>query len=140
MLGLAVNALSTGVKQRPNGMATEPNASRLRDTDGRYHRSMATTSRIGQPARIGHWGLTVDKMTNPTEWIVLRYPEESKRHTDRHEIVRRVPYAGDPEGEAAQFAESGMATGTAMSLVFQVEAKRASPKAADADLGYRPVS
>src|SRR5438132_14369711 len=101
---------------------------------------MTTTTKIGEPARIGSWGLTVDNMTNPSEWIIIRYQGEGKRHTDPHEIVRRVPYAGDPEGEAAQFVKTGMPQGTAMSLLFQVEAKRASPKAADVDVGYRPVA
>jgi hypothetical protein len=101
---------------------------------------MATTSRVGQPARIGHWGLTVNNLVAPTEWVIVCYPDEGKRHTDPCDVVGRVPYGRDPDGEATHLAETGMPSGTAMSLIFQVEAKRMSPKAAEADLGYRPIS
>jgi hypothetical protein len=54
--------------------------------------------------------------------------------------MRRLPYTGHPEADATRLTETGMPIGTAMTLIFQVEAKHASPKAAEADLGYRPVS
>jgi hypothetical protein len=101
---------------------------------------MATTSRIGQPGRKGHWGLTVDRMINPSKWIIIRYPDDGKRHADPYEVVAEVLYGRNPDVEVTRLIDAGMPKGTAMSLIFQVEAKRSSPKAAEADLGYRPVS
>jgi hypothetical protein len=98
---------------------------------------MATVTRIGEPARKGRWGLTVDNMTRPSEYIVVKYPDEGERHSDPCEIIRRLPYVDDP---IAELAETGIPKGTASTLRWRVAMKLASPKAADTELGYRPVS
>jgi hypothetical protein len=79
-------------------------------------------------------------MAHPSEWVVVKYPDDGRRHTDPCEIVGRLPYDGDPDVAARYLTETGMSRGTALSLIFQVEAKRNSPKASDADAGYRPVA
>jgi hypothetical protein len=101
---------------------------------------MATATKIGEPARVGRSGLTVDSLTHPTEYIVLRYPDEGRRHTEPYEEALRLPFADDPTAAINGLVEAGLPHGAAAKLVFQVEMKRISPKAADADLGYRPVS
>jgi hypothetical protein len=97
---------------------------------------MTTTLRIGSPARFRDWGLTIDQMENPSQYIVLRYLTEGRRHAEPYEEVGRVPYELDPDLLAAR---TTMPKGTAKILVNAVEMKRLSPKAADADEGYRPV-
>jgi len=100
---------------------------------------MATAYKIGEPARVGRWGLTVDSLTRPGQYVVLRYANEHRRHTEPFEEVRRIPYLYDDEAAIAALGQVGMAKGTATQLVVQVELKRISPKAADADSGIRPV-
>jgi hypothetical protein len=100
---------------------------------------MATATKVGEPARVAGWGLAVDNLTHPNQFIVLRYPDEARRHTEPYEEVLRLPYVEPTPGIAA-LVVTGLPKGTAAKLIFQVEMKRASPKAADADLGYRPVS
>jgi hypothetical protein len=96
---------------------------------------MTTTLRIGSPVRYGDWGLTVDKMDKPSEYVVLRYLTKGRRHAEPYDEVR-VPYVLSPDLLAAK---TNMPLGTANVLVNAVELKRLSPKAADADEGYRPV-
>ncbi len=108
--------------------------------DSRYDPSMATTTKIGEPARVGHSGLTVDSLTHPTQFIVLRYPDKARRHTEPYEQARRVSYVDNADRAIEALQEAGLPKGIAAKLVFQLEMKRASPKAADADSGYRPVS
>jgi len=98
---------------------------------------MATVTKIGEPARVGRWGLTVDNMTHPSEYVIVSYPGEGQRHADPCEIVRRLPYVDDP---IAAFVETGIPKGTANTLRWRVAMKLASPKVADTELGYRPVS
>jgi hypothetical protein len=97
---------------------------------------MASTLRIGSPARFRDWGLTVDKMDNPSQYVVLRYLTEGRRHAEPYEEVARVRYELDPDLLSER---TTMPKGTARILVNAVEMKRLSPKAADADEGYRPV-
>jgi hypothetical protein len=101
---------------------------------------MTTATRIAEPARHRDWGLTVDKMALPTEFIVVRYASEGTRHSEPFEQVARLPYSAGVEAATAGLVErTGMPEKTASALVFRVSMKLASPKAADADLGYRPV-
>jgi hypothetical protein len=98
---------------------------------------MATATKVGEPARVGRWGLTVDSMTNPAEYVITKYPDDGQRHSDPFEIVCRIPYLNDPIGA---LVETGIPKGTASTLRWRVAMKLASPKAADTDLGDRPVS
>jgi hypothetical protein len=101
---------------------------------------MATATKIGEPARVGRSGLTVDSLTHPSEYIVLRYPDDARRHREPYEEALRIPFVHDPTAAINRLVEAGLPQGAAAKLVFQVEMKRVSPKAADADLGYRPVT
>jgi hypothetical protein len=101
---------------------------------------MTTTTKIGEPARVGRFGLTVDSLTHSTTYVVLRYPDEARRHTEPYEEALRLPYVDNADRAILALQEAGLPKGIAAKLVFQLEMKRASPKAADADLGYRPVS
>jgi hypothetical protein len=105
-----------------------------------YDRSMATTTKIGEPARVGHWGLAVDSLIHSTQYIILQYPDEARRHTEPYVEVRHLPYVDNADQAIPALREAGLPKGIAAKLVFQLEMKRRSPKAADADLGYRPVS
>jgi hypothetical protein len=99
-----------------------------------------TATRIAEPARHKDWGLTVDKMALPAEFIVVRYPGDGRRHGEPYDEVARVPYTVGVDAAIAQLIErTGMPDKTASALVFRVSMKLASPKAADADSGYRPV-
>ena len=100
---------------------------------------MATTTKIGEPARVGHLGLAVDSLTNSTHYIILQYPDEAKRHTEPYEELQRIPYVDNADRAILTLQEAGLQKGIAAKLVFQLEMKRTSPKAADADSGYRPV-
>jgi hypothetical protein len=100
---------------------------------------MATTTKIGEPARVGHFGLAVDSLTNSTQYIILQYPDETRRHTEPYKELQRIPYLDNADRAIAALREAGLPEGIAAKLVFQLEMKRLSPKAADADTGYRPV-
>ena len=96
---------------------------------------MATTYRVGSPARYRNWGLTLDDMAHPAKYIVLRYLSEGRRHQEPYEEVGRFAYEPNP-GILAE--KSGMPDGVARKLVSDVEVKRLSPKAASQD--SRPVN
>src|SRR5260370_17151247 len=100
---------------------------------------MSTAARIGERARHRDWGLTVDKMALPAEFIVVRYPTQGSRHTEPFEEVARLPYTAGIEAAIAELVErTGMPDKTASGLVFRLSMKLNSPKAADADLDYPP--
>lgn len=98
----------------------------------------ATTTRVGEPARQGRWGLTVDNMHVPSEYVVLEYSASGRRHAEPATAVQRVPYAAwlSPETLAAW---ARMPPSTARWLVTAVAIKLASPKASAAELGWRPI-
>jgi hypothetical protein len=97
---------------------------------------MATTYRVGSPARFRDWGLTVNDMTRPTEYIVLQYLNEGRRHGEPYVEVCRPAYDPNP---AVLAERAGMPEGVARKLVSDVEMKRLSGKTSMADQGYRPV-
>ena len=100
-----------------------------------------TATRISEPARHREWGLTVDKLALPTEYVVVRYPSEGVRHSEPFNTVARFAYTAGLEATIAELIRhTGMPEKTASALAFRVSMKLTSPKAADADLGYRPVS
>jgi hypothetical protein len=117
-------------------METWLNAAPSLSSRWQYHGFMASTLKVGEPARVGRWGLTVDSLVSPCDWVVVRYPDEGKRHSEPHEILRRLPYVNDPR---VVLVEIGMSEGTATTLLFNAEVKRLSPKAAESDRGFRPV-
>jgi hypothetical protein len=100
---------------------------------------MATLTKISEPARAGRTGLTVDSLTHPTEYVVLGYPDAARRHTEPSEEMVRIPYVHNADRGIVALVEAGLPKGIATKLVFQLEMKRNSPKAADADLGNRPI-
>jgi hypothetical protein len=99
-----------------------------------------TATKIGEPARHRDWGLTVDKLSNPTEYVVIRYPTEGRRHAEPFTEVQRFAYTANGDRAVAELVErTEMPKPTASSLVMAVSVKLVSPKAADADSGHRPV-
>jgi hypothetical protein len=99
-----------------------------------------TATKIGEPARHRDWGLTVDKLLHPTEYVVIRYPADGQRHSEPFTEVQRLPYVGNADEAIAELVErTEMPRPSATSLVFAIGAKLNSPKAADADSGHRPV-
>jgi len=102
--------------------------------------NVATLGRLGQPARIGSWGLTVDNLANPNQYVVIRYRSEGKQHTEDYEVASRVPYAAFSEAVAADLARlTEMPESVARRLVWHVTMKLATDRAAEAEGGYRPV-
>ncbi len=100
-----------------------------------------TATRIAEPARHRSWGLTVDKRAGPTEYVIIRYATEGHRHSEPFTEVLRLPYIGNADQAIAELVNrTEMPKPTAISLVFALGMKLASPKSGDADLGYRPVS
>ncbi len=94
-------------------------------TQSAYDSAMTqTTLKVGSPAWYRGWGLTLDKMGQPAEYIVLRGDKELS------EPVCRVAYNPNPTVLAET---SGMPEGVARKLVSDVEAKRS-------DQGYRPIN
>lgn len=96
-----------------------------------------TVTRIGEPARYNDWGLTVDSMAHPTEYVVLRYTTWGRRHEESFEEIARLPYESDPRATLVE--RTAMPKGTASMLATRLAVKLASPRAAMADVGYRPV-
>jgi hypothetical protein len=95
---------------------------------------------LGQPARIGSWGLTVDDLANPNEYVVIRYRSEGRRHSEDFEIVRHLSCAALSEERASDLARlTGMPEGVARQLIWQVAMKLATDRATEAETGYRPV-
>lgn len=99
-----------------------------------------TAAKIGEPARYGVWGLTVDKMSHPREFVITRYADDNRRHTTPYEEVARIAYTPNVESAVVELTEKvGISRGTATALVFRLSMKLASSRAASADLGVRPV-
>ena len=94
-----------------------------------------TTSlnKLAGPARRGEWGLTVDSLTRPSSFSVLRYADHSK-HTRSFVEVLTLPYQ-EPDLELATHLaeETEMPTGVARQLVMALASKLASPRVALAD-------
>lgn len=102
---------------------------------------MATITKIGEPARVESWGLAVGPiLTQPAEYIVLRYLDDGRRHSNDYEVVVRFPFVDNADAAFVALVEkSGMPKGIAAQLVTQIAMKRASHKAAEADRWGRPV-
>ena len=96
-----------------------------------------TTAKVGRPVRHGEWGLTVDNMASPAEYIAIRYRDSGRRHSELFDEVARIPYELTPERALVKM--TGMSEVTASTLVRLLGLKLISPKAGMADLGYRPV-
>ena len=96
-----------------------------------------TATKIAQPARHRDWGLALDKPSQPTEFVVIRYPTEGTRHRGPFTVAQRLKYIENPDEAVGELVErAGMPKPTAVSLVMAVSAKARSPKAADADAAF----
>jgi hypothetical protein len=110
-------------------------------TGAEYDRLMSkTATHIAQPARHGDWGLTVDKLSQPSEFVVIRYPAQGRRHSEPSTLALRLPYTENADEAIAELVEKAeMPRPTAVSLVMAVSAKLESPKVGDADTAIRPT-
>jgi hypothetical protein len=98
---------------------------------------MATATRIGSPFRYREWGVTVDNMTAPVELILLHYSADATvRQFDGYDREQRIAFPADVR---TTLIELGLTEGEANSLANGLKLKLISPKAADAEPGYRPV-
>lgn len=106
-----------------------------------YDQAMSkTATKIGEPARHRDWGLTVDKLSHPTEYVVIRYPTVGRHHAEPFTAVQRLPYIANADDAIAELVvRAQMPKPSAVSLVMAVGAKIESPRGAGADSGYRPV-
>jgi len=97
-----------------------------------------TATHIAQPARHGDWGLNVDKLVQPSEFVVFRYPAEGRRHSEPSSEVQRLPYIANADAAILELVEkAGMPKPAAVSLVMAIGAKLASAKVEDADTARR---
>jgi hypothetical protein len=100
-----------------------------------------TATHIAQPARHGDWGLTVDKLSKPSQLVVIRYPNQGRRHSEPSTVALRLPYIEDADTALAELVEKAeMPRPTAISLVMALSAKLESPKVGDADTAVRPTA
>lgn len=95
-----------------------------------------TIAKVGAPAHWRGWGLTVDSMAAPTEFIVLQPAQQGA--FESFQAAQRLPFVETSPQTLAH--RTGMPEGTAAALLTQLAMKLASPKAAMADIGWRSVT
>lgn len=101
---------------------------------------MTTITKLGEPARLDNYGLTVDNYASPSTFIALRYPDKGSRHREPFERLPEVPCGPPDEATAhALVMATGMPASTARILLHRVTMKLASPYGGDADGSNRPV-
>jgi len=88
-----------------------------------------TATHVEQPARHRVWGLIVDSLPRPAEFVVIRYPSEGRRHSEPFTEVMRLPYIENADAAVAALVyRAAMPKPTAVSLVMAVSAKIQSAK------------
>ena len=69
---------------------------------------MTTATKIGEPARVRDFGLTVDDMTQPGHFVIVRYSDEHRRHTEHYTEIGRLPYIGNADEAIAELIWKGL--------------------------------
>ena len=89
-----------------------------------------SAARVAEPARRGLWGLDVDQVAEPQEFILYRYRTEERRHSEQHYVAARVPYRSAPGAAIAEIRSVVGEIGepTLKTLITQLSAKLASPR------------
>ncbi len=71
----------------------------------------------------------MDKLSKPSEFVVIRYPDQGRRHSEPSTVTLRLPYIDDADAAIAELvARAEMPRPTAISLVMAVSAKLDLPR------------